>query len=670
MHLLGGPCHCGETHCAEPRTANANCVDGRPGTREPDFAPKLVVCEREWKIRDTPGRVRAVHVRRDYDDGTKGFLWKQPDGTWGLGGVAAPDLPPYGAHAWQPGRPTIHVEGEQARDALAPLAEPLGYNVVGHVTGAPSIHSPDVLRHILSPRHFLWADSDDVGETQMARTQWTLRELMRNERGIPLRQSKDAIRWIDWPGARPGEGDDAADFVAQGGTGEELRHLLDEASAWNADAGQRADASGVTSIGPGPAPPRVFTAASLQGKTFPSLPWAVPGVLPQGAALLCGPPKIGKSRLILQLACAVAYGGVALSHTEVAQGGVLVLALEDGERRLQARLSALLSDEKAPWPQGLAFATEWRSLDQGGAEELDAYLIEHPETRLVIVDVLQMIRPPTSGKQTAYATDFAAMRALKAIADRHDVTVLVVHHTRKMDANDPLDLVSGTNGLAGAVDSVLILQREPNGADATLYLRGRDVEEAQFTLAYDRERGAWNVASAAPTQPLSETREKIFTALEQVWPNTMAPKEIAAATGLSEQVVHQRLHHLEGAGRIRRVKRGQYTLINPPKTSEPGPDELIPLSPRNDRKDRKDGENPAQPPTFLVAPILTGAWATRKDDDAVPDDDVDRKDGCMDETSRNDADVTSDLTNLTVLTTWGEAPDAGGSAAPFEEVVL
>ena len=62
---------------------------------------------------------------------------------------------------------------------------------------------------------------------------------------------------------------------------------------------------------------------------------------------------------------------------------------------------------------------------------------------------------------------------------------------------------------------VLILQREPNGGDATLYLRGRDVEERQFTLAYDRERGAWNVAGGARAQPLTVTREKIISALEQ-----------------------------------------------------------------------------------------------------------------------------------------------------------
>jgi hypothetical protein len=599
------------------------------------------VSQTVYEIADTDGRIVAIHQRTDDGNGDKRMWWERPGGAAGLGGLASADLPPYGTHEWRPDRPTIHVEGEKARDALAPLAEPLGYNVVGHVTGAPGTHSPDALSPILSTRHFLWADSDDVGETQMDRTHETLRELMREQRKIPLTQSKDIIRRIDWQGACPGEGDDAADFVAQGGTVEELRRLLDEAPAWNA-AEKRPDDTGGFPSGLGSWRSRVFTAASLQIKTFPPLPWAVPGVLPQGAALLCGPPKIGKSRLILQLACAVAYGGVALSHTEVAQGGVLVLALEDGARRLQERLGAFLYGEKDPWPDALVMVNEWPTLDQGGAEELDEYLTEHPETRLVIVDVLQMIRPPTSGKHTAYAADYTAMRMLKAIADRHDVTVLVVHHSRKMDANDPVDLVSGTNGLAGAVDSVLILQREPNGSDATLYLRGRDVEEAQFSLAYDRGRGAWNVVGEARAQPLSETRENIIVALENAWPKPMSPKDVVVATGLGENVVSQRLHHLEQAGRIRRVQRGQYTVVDPPPGKDvQNPDENSFIPARKERKDRKD------------------------DGDALSDASADPRDDASPSSlgkERNDAGSSSNLTNLTMLTTWGEEGDPWADA--------
>jgi hypothetical protein len=73
------------------------------------------------------------------------------------------------------------VEGEQAADALAPLADALGVNVIGHVTGAPATHSADAFRPLLSPVHYLWPDNDDPGETQMARTHEVLRDLLRDE---------------------------------------------------------------------------------------------------------------------------------------------------------------------------------------------------------------------------------------------------------------------------------------------------------------------------------------------------------------------------------------------------------------------------------------------------------------------------------------------------------
>jgi hypothetical protein len=354
----------------------------------------------------------------------------------------------------------------------------------------------------------------------------------------------------------------------------------------------------------------IFTAAELQQRAFDPLRWAIPGILPEGAALLCGPPKIGKSRLVLGFAAAIACGAIALSHTEVAQGGVLVLALEDGPRRLQERLAGLLVHERSPWPEGLIFATEWPRLDEGGADALDAHLAAHPDTRLVIVDVLQVIRAPAKGKEAAYAADFAAARVFKTIADAHHVALLIVHHTRKMDANDPVSLVSGTNGLAGAVDSVLILQREPNGGDATLYLRGRDVEEAQFRLDYDRTTGAWAIAGDARAKPLTKTREDVVQVLERAWPGPMTPKAIATALRIDENTIHQRLHQMEGAEIVRRVGRGLYTLVDPPSDAA------------KDAKDAKDAD--ASPEPVLLHPPKD---AKECKDDTVATDAMDGADG-------------------------------------------
>ena len=65
----------------------------------------------------------------------------------------------------------------------------------------------------------------------------------------------------------------------------------------------------------------------------------------------------------------------------------------------------------------------------------------------------------------------------------------MVHHTRKMAAEDPFETVSGTNGFTGAADTILILDKSSQGT--TLYARGRDIEEIETALLFDKPSGTW-----------------------------------------------------------------------------------------------------------------------------------------------------------------------------------
>ena len=52
-----------------------------------------------------------------------------------------------------------------------------------------------------------------------------------------------------------------------------------------------------------------------------------------------------------------------------------------------------------------------------------------------------------------------------------------------MAADDPLEAVSGTNGVTGAADAVLVLNRDAKGT--TLYGRGRDIEDRAIDIEQD-----------------------------------------------------------------------------------------------------------------------------------------------------------------------------------------
>src|SRR5687767_7906466 len=91
---------------------------------------------------------------------------------------------------------------------------------------------------------------------------------------------------------------------------------------------------------------RIVAASALQAKTFGTLRTALPGYVTEGLTFLVSRPKLGKSWLMLDVSVAIATGRATLGTLQPEIGDVLYLALDDGERRLQQRLAALLKGEK------------------------------------------------------------------------------------------------------------------------------------------------------------------------------------------------------------------------------------------------------------------------------------------------------------------------------------
>ena len=163
--------------------------------------------------------------------------------------------------------------------------------------------------------------------------------------------------------------------------------------------------------------------------------------------VLAGAPKTGKSFFSLQLGLAVAQGDQFLGFGPVQAGHVLYLALEDGPRRLQHRLSRM--GEGSP-SGNLYFAV----MVPRGMEVLTFignWLEDHPGARLVIVDVLGSVRSSSGAARSAYQEDYALVAGFRALAQQHGVAIVLVHHTRKeIDLADPFKEISGTTGLTGA----------------------------------------------------------------------------------------------------------------------------------------------------------------------------------------------------------------------------
>ena len=298
--------------------------------------------------------------------------------------------------------------------------------------------------------------------------------------------------------------------------------------------------------------PSVFSATRLLETKMAEPRWAVPGILAEGCTILGGKPKTGKSWMALGLAVAVASGGRALGQIPVQQGPVLYLALEDTMRRLQSRMEMLL--EGQPAPAALDLSVDWPRLDAQGTEWLQSWLDSHKGARLVIVDTLARIRTRNTGRNIGlYDDDYHAVALLKRLADNAGASLLVIHHLRKMSSDDPLEALSGTMGLSGAADSILVLKKERTKRDATLFMTGRDIDEQEVNLRFDPITAAWSLLG----QSLSDERQAVVTALKKAG-RGMNAKELATALGQPYANVRALAWKMANAGQLR-SQNGQYT---------------------------------------------------------------------------------------------------------------
>ena len=253
------------------------------------------------------------------------------------------------------------------------------------------------------------------------------------------------------------------------------------------------------------------TLEELYDNAFPPKKPIVENFLYTGTYLFVGAPKIGKSFLMAQLGYHISMG-IDLWGYKVHKGTVLYLALEDTDARIQMRLSRMFGMEGC---ENFYFATRSKSLNYGLEAQLEQFVTEHPDTRLIIIDTLQKVRE-AGGDKFSYASDYDIVTKLKTFSDKHDICLLVVHHTRKMESTDSFDMISGTNGLLGAADGAFVMQKEKRTDNrAVLELAGRDQQDQKLLLDFDRDRCIW-VLKQAETELWKEPEDPVLDAIANV----------------------------------------------------------------------------------------------------------------------------------------------------------
>lgn len=314
----------------------------------------------------------------------------------------------------------------------------------------------------------------------------------------------------------------------------------------------------------------LLNAAELDTMTFPPLTEHVPGLIVEGFTLFVGPPKVGKSWAIGDIACGCACGGWVFGKIAVKPRPVLLISLEDSKRRLQSRLQKIMRGK--PLPRRLDVLTE--AHPKVLLATITEWLQRHRDSApLVILDTLGKARQQTSSNANQYQEDYGFAGSIKAVIDEVPGAALIgVHHTRKATAEDFIDAVSGTQGIAGAADSVIVLARKRKSDEGTLSVTGRDVEENEYAVKTDG--GLWSLdgmdildAAATVDARRDQAAENKFgdrkiAALQFVnGRSATTPAELAKHLGISNQIAGTRLGELLDAGLIAKPSRGTYAPL-------------------------------------------------------------------------------------------------------------
>ena len=259
--------------------------------------------------------------------------------------------------------------------------------------------------------------------------------------------------------------------------------------------------------------------------------------------ILAGAPKIGKSFLVARIAHHVSIGQDLWDY-KAHQGTVLYLALEDDESRLQRRMFRMFGVEGT---SSLHFATSAKMIGGGLDEQLEKFVRERSDAKLIIVDTLQKVREVVNDSYS-YSSDYEVIGKLKQFADRYGVCVLIVHHTRKQPAGDSFEMISGTTGLLGCADGALLMQKEKRtDSKATLEVVGRDQPDQRLYLSKDQESLVWDLDYAEnelwkqPPDPVLEAVAKIVSSENREWEGS--PTELAQAIQ-TDMAVNRLTKHL------------------------------------------------------------------------------------------------------------------------------
>jgi len=323
-----------------------------------------------------------------------------------------------------------------------------------------------------------------------------------------------------------------------------------------------------------------YSAKELVDMEFAPLEWIIPNFLTEGLCVLGGKPKQGKTLLSIGLAFSVTAGEDLNGKSSYDGGEAVYISLEDNYRLFKERIKRM--DESKGLSEasqrGLHVYFEFPRFDEGGLDTLKRIIKNNSDVRLIVIDPLVNFKPI---KGNGYESDYKYLKELKGLADRHGIAILLVHHLKKSRVSDAIDGFSGSVGITGAADNLMLLKKY-NADLSELLMIGKNIHSTSYAMKLN-DGVYWDVVGEIEEIQKTEGLQKIYDLFKEHPDVVFTPKEIAGACGLKVGYVKKKLPQFLQRGDIERVEYGQYRFLEkypgvPPRvpdcttTVQPGKD--------------------------------------------------------------------------------------------------
>lgn len=308
-----------------------------------------------------------------------------------------------------------------------------------------------------------------------------------------------------------------------------------------------------------------YTVLELSKMEIEPVKWFIPDFLPSGLTILAGPPKIGKSFFCWNIALSVATGGCAFSSINLEKKhNVTYLSLEDPDALLKERLE-LISPHIKPSNLHIVHDLHHKKLDAVGLKMIESHLDE-TNSELLIIDTWKHVAPKLETKGTSYDDDYEALIPIQQLANRRNMGIVLVTHTRKaVDLDNAFNQIQGSVGVQASCDTLMMLSHD--GGTKTLHISGRRILSDQFALTV--EDGIWQLEGKADDYHKSELRKEIVALLIEAGNEGLSAGDIIDLTGKSDNTVRSALRRMLRSGDIQQPqKRCNYFHNNNDESEE------------------------------------------------------------------------------------------------------